>query len=201
MQKEFFDRPWLREGIGRTFKFLPPNIWTTLSLIIAIIAFVAIAFDYLWSGIVLFTISSLCDFIDGKVARFTGKSSALGAYWDGVADRFVDALVIACLFFFDFPCSQRQLDVMLFVLLFMTLMPPFIVAYANHRGAIPDPTERVIWRLAFRFEYILLLGVAAALQPFSITASYYVLWATLILMSATVFQSMILVFLKSKNYN
>jgi archaetidylinositol phosphate synthase len=200
VQKEFFDRPWIRNGIGRTFRFLPPNVWTTLSLIIAFVALAFVVYDHLWWGIILFTISACCDFIDGKVARFTGKSSPVGAWWDGVVDRFVDALVIACFFFFEFPCSSRQLDIMLFILLFMTLLPPFIVAYANHRGAVPDPTEREVWRFAFRFEYIVLLGISAILQPVSITVSYYFLWATLVLMTATVFQSMILVFIKAKKY-
>lgn len=200
MQKEFFDRPWIRESIGKTFRFLPPNVWTTLSLVLAFVAFTAIVYDHFWLGVIIFTISAFCDFIDGKVARYKGIASTFGAWWDGVVDRFVDALVIACFFFFEFPCSQRQLDLMLFLLLFMTLLPPFIVAYANHRGAVPDPTEREIWRFAFRFEYIVLLGVSAVLQPVSINVSYYFLWATIVLMVATVIQSMILVFIKSKKY-
>ncbi len=201
MQKDWFDRPRLRDGIGRTFKFLSPNTWTTISLLIAFVAFGVVASGRLWWGIVLFTVSTLCDFIDGKVARFTNASSKLGAFWDGVVDRFVDALVIACFFFFEFPCSQTQLHIMLFVLLFATLLPPFIVAYANHRGAVPDPTERVVWRFAFRGEYIVLLGVSAVFQFLDQKLSYIFLWATLLLMIATVIQSIILVFIRSKDYS
>ena len=201
MQKEFFDRPWLNNFIGKTFRFFKPNTWTTLSIVLAGLGFAAIALGYLWCGIVLFMISAFCDFFDGRVARYTGTSSTLGAFWDGVADRFVDALLIACFFFFDFPCSQRFLDILLFVLLFATLLPPFIVAYANHRGAVPDPTERVVWRFAFRFEYIVLLGISAVLQPVSQVVSYYFLWAALILMIATVIQSIILVFIRAKDYS
>lgn len=200
MQKDLFDQPRLRSAVGRTFQFLPPNVWTTLSLIAAVGAFLLTAFDFFWAGFVLFIISGLMDFIDGKVARFTGKACPFGAWWDGVADRFVDALFIGCFFFFDFPISELQLSIMLFVLLFATLMPPFIVAYANHRGAVPDPSERVIWRFAFRFEYLVLLGLSAVLQKVSIQASYIVLWITVLLMVATVVQSMVLVMIKSRDF-
>src|SRR6056297_1371953 len=84
-----------------------------------------------------------------KVARHSGRTTPLGAFWDGTVDRFVDALVIAVFFFVPFDQPRRQIDVLLFVLLFATLLPPFVVAYANHRGAVPDPTETVIHRWAF----------------------------------------------------
>ncbi len=200
MQKDFFDKPWLRDSFGRVFSFLSPNAWTTLSLLFSVSGFTLVALGYLIPGLAGFILGSLCDFIDGKVARFTGKVSRIGAWWDGVADRFTDALFIGAFFFFDFPCSERQLALMLFALLFSTLMPPFIVAYANHRGAVPDPTERVIWRFAFRFEYLVILGISSLFQLVNTAWSLGFLWAALVLMAATVLQSLILVFIKAKNY-
>ena len=200
MQKDLFDQPWLCEFIGKKFGFFSPNVWTTLSLIVAFVAFLLVAFGYFWAGVILFMISALMDFIDGKVARYSERVSSLGAWWDGVVDRFVDALFIGCFFFFDFPGSERQLSIMLFVLLFATLLPPFIVAYANHRGVVPDSSERVIWRFAFRFEYLVLLGTSGVLQRVNIMASYVFLWITVGLMAATVIQSMVVVVVKSKDY-
>jgi archaetidylinositol phosphate synthase len=200
MIKDIFYVPWLRTGIGKTCRFLSPNAWTTISLITAIAAFMVVAAGHVFAGMALFLFSGLCDFIDGSVAQLTGKSSKLGAFWDGTVDRFVDALMIGCFFFLPFPYSQRHIDLILFILLFMTLMPPFIVAYANHRGAVPDPTERVIWRFAFRVEYYLIVAAAIVLNLYSQQASYYLLLASLLLMTATVVQSIILVFIKSRNY-
>jgi len=200
MIKDIFYVPWLRNGTGKVFRFLSPNTWTTISLVMAAAAFVVVAAGHVITGMMLFLWSGFCDFIDGSVAQITGKSSKLGAFWDGTVDRFVDALMIGCFFFLPFPYPQHHIDIILFVLLFMTLMPPFIVAYANHRGAVPDPTERVIWRFAFRPEYYFLVATAIVINLFSQRATYYLLLAALLLMTATVVQSIILVFVKSKNY-
>jgi len=200
MIKEFIDMPRLERWVGRTFSFLAPNTWTTISLVIAVFAFCMIANGQIAAGLFFFLLASLCDLIDGKVARFSNRASALGAFWDGIVDRFVDALMIASFFFLPFNQSRLHIDLLLFSLLFATLLPPFIVAYANHRGAVPDPTEKVIWRIAFRSEYLLLFLLVIALFPFTPMVSYYLLWASLILMVSTVVQSLVLVFIRSKDY-
>jgi archaetidylinositol phosphate synthase len=198
--KEFIEMPKLEKLIGNNFSFLSPNTWTTLSLLIAIIAFfVAIRID-IYLGFTLFILSTLCDFIDGKVARHNNTASAFGAFWDGTVDRVVDALLLAVFFFLDLPVDKLFLGVFLYILLFTTILPPFIVAYANHRGAVPDPTEKVIWRFAHRVEYLVFYSAALVFYPFSPQLSYYLLWCGLILMSATVIQSIYLVFIKSKLY-
>ena len=199
-QKDFFDRAWIRNGFGKTFKFFSPNTWSTISLIIAFIAFGCLVLGYLYWAIFLFVISGMCDFIDGKVARYTGQSSKFGAFWDGTVDRFVDALIVGGLFFLDFPVSDDMLTFLIFLMLFSILLPPFIVAYANHRGAVPDPTEKVIWRFAFRAEPILLIAVAAIFNPFSQTVSFIFFLLALLLMVATVIQTLILVYIRAKDY-
>lgn len=200
VQKDIFDKPWIRNLIGRTFKFLSPNTWTTLSLLVALVAFVLVALDFLYWGILLFAISGMCDFIDGRVARYTGTSTKYGSFWDGTVDRFVDALIIAGFYYLEFPWPDRIVHLLLFLLLFCILLPPFIVAYANHRGAVPDPHEKVIWRFAFRAEPILLLGVSAAFNPVSQKVSLLFLLLALLLMIATTIQSLILVYIKAKDY-
>ncbi len=200
VQKDLFDKPWIRNAIGKTFKFLSPNTWTTVSLVFAFVAFGLVVIDHLYWGILFFVISGMCDFIDGRVARYTGQSTTFGAFWDGTVDRFVDALIIAGFFFLDFPLSDLAMHLLLFTLLFCILLPPFIVAYANHRGAVPDPSEKVIWRFAFRAEPILLLGVSAALNPAAPKTSLIFFFLALLLMVATVIQSLILTFIRSKDY-
>ncbi len=180
--------------MGRTFGFLSPTSWTTLSLLIALAAFAVAAAGRLHLAVLLFVVSGVCDFIDGKVARHSGRATPLGAFWDGTVDRFVDALVIAAFFFVPFDQPRRQIDVLLFVLLFATLLPPFVVAYANHRGAVRDSTETVIRRWAFRAEPLVILGAAALINPVSRTASYVLLLLALALMVATVVQTIVQVF-------
>ncbi len=200
MIKEFIDMPRLERWVGRTFAFLSPNTWTTISLFIAIAGFVLVIKGSIAWGVSLFIFSNICDLIDGKVARHSGRATKLGAFWDGTIDRFVDMLLILTFFFLEFPEGLLPTPILLFLLLFFTLLPPFIVAYANHRGAVPDPTEKVIWRFAFRIEYIVFFIAAIIFNRSYPMLSYYILWASLILMVATVVQSIILVFIKSKNY-
>lgn len=201
MFKDIFNAPWLRNSVGRTFKFFSPNTWTTLSLVFAAAGLAAVASGRVILGLLLFLWSGCCDFIDGSVAKFTGRSSKFGAFWDGTVDRFVDAMLIGCFFFLPLPVPPRVLDAVLFILLFATLMPPFIVAYANHRGAVPDPNERVIWRIAFRYEYLVTLIAAMLIHTISPRAAWWILLATLVMMIATVVQSIAVAFVKSKNYS
>ncbi|RQW10728.1 CDP-alcohol phosphatidyltransferase family protein [candidate division KSB1 bacterium] len=200
IQKDIFNKPWLQTAIGRTFKFLSPNTWTTVSLFISIGAFVVVARGYLYWGVLLFIVGSICDFIDGKVARYTGTSSKFGAFWDGTVDRFVDALIVGAFFYLDSPLPPRKMHMLLYILLFCILLPPFIVAYANHRGAVPDPHEKVVWRFAFRAEPLILLGVAALFNQSSLMTSFVFFLLALLLMAATVVQSLIVVYVRAKEY-
>lgn len=200
MIKEFIEFPELERCVGKWFQFLSPNTWTTLSLCFSAIAFCFVFYGFTMWGMVFFLISALLDGIDGKVARYTRRATPIGAFWDGTVDRMVDMLFILCFFFLDFPAEPMFLHVFLFLLLFFTLMPPFIVAYANHRLAVPDPSEKEIWRFAFRVEYLVFFLLVILLNKYSITLSYYALWAGFILMAATFVQSIILVFIKSKKY-
>ena len=200
MIKEFF--PMHRWGyfVGKHFSFLSPMTWTWLSLLAAFAAFVLIACGYVYAGLITFLISSLLDEFDGKVARYTYRATYIGGFTDGVIDRFVDFLMILSFFFLDFPDWGIDIDIVLFVLLFATLLPPFIVAYANHRLAVPDPTEKVIWRFAFRVEYVVLFLGVLFFHPISPAVALVCIYLSVILNWATVVQSMILTFIKSKNY-
>ncbi len=200
MIKEFFHMPGLERFTGRVFQFLSPNTWTTVSLILALGGFGFVLSAHTGWGVALFILSGCADGIDGKVARYTQKVTAIGAFWDGVVDRFVDGLIILSFWFVDFPDVGMNIELLLFLLLFVTLLPPFIVAYANHRQAVPDPTETVIWRLGFRVEYLVLFLVALFVYPAIPLTSYYFLLAALALMTATVVQSIVLVFIKSRHY-
>jgi phosphatidylglycerophosphate synthase len=200
MIKEFIDMPRLERWVGKTFRFLSPNTWTTISFFAALAAFIAVLKQRPVLATVLFTLGALLDVVDGKVARLNGSATKLGAFWDGTIDRFVDMLMILSLFYLDLPPAFIPMEILLFLLLFFTVLPPFIVAYANHRGAVPDPTEKVIWRFAFRIEYVVLFIAAIMLAKSHPLWSLYIVYASFLLMVATVIQSILLVFVKSKNY-
>lgn len=201
MIKEFVKMNRWGLFVGKNFSFLSPMTWTWLSLVTAIFAFLSVLTKNIYLGFVLFLFSNLMDEIDGKVARFSNRATYIGGFSDGVIDRFVDFLLIFCFFFVEFPDWAGDIKTILFVLLFATLLPPFIVAYANHRQAVPDPTEKVIWRFAFRVEYIILLLAALFFQPLSKHFALILILMTVVLNVATVLQAIILTFIKAKNYD
>jgi len=201
MIKEFFKMSRWQHFVGRNFAFFSPMTWTWLSLVAAIIAFLLIVVDYIYWGFFFFLISTLMDEIDGKVARYSNRATYIGGFTDGVVDRFVDFLLIFSFFFLDFPQSWINFHILLFILLFATLLPPFIVAYANHRQAVPDPTEKVIWRFAFRLEYIVLFLGVLFFQPIHATTALVLIYGAVILNCCTVIQALILTFMKAKDYN
>lgn len=58
--------------------------WTRLALILPIT--IAAYFDAQWFVLVLFIVAMLTDFLDGKVARWTGTASPKGAVFDSNVD-------------------------------------------------------------------------------------------------------------------
>jgi phosphatidylglycerophosphate synthase len=201
MIKEFIQMKNWGKFVGKNCNFLSPMTWTWLSLIWAVFAFIAIVLKQVYLGFALFIVSCLMDEIDGKVARYSNRATYIGGFADGVVDRFVDFLLILSFFFLDFPSWGLDINILLFILLFATLLPPFIVAYANHRLAVPDPTEKVIWRFAFRIEYVIPFFAVILFQPTNPNVALILLYITVVLNWATVVQSLILTFIKAKNYN
>jgi len=76
-----------------------PNLLTISSLLLASLLFVT---TFILGGSTppilvasLFGVSGLFDFLDGGLARYTGKTSKVGAFLDSTVDRINEALFIA----------------------------------------------------------------------------------------------------------
>ena len=79
---------------------IPPNIWTISALIPALIGFYFLSRQDLLLGGIFFAISALVDGIDGAVARVTNSVSNLGAFLDGIIDRYVEIVLYLGLYMF-----------------------------------------------------------------------------------------------------
>jgi CDP-diacylglycerol--glycerol-3-phosphate 3-phosphatidyltransferase len=78
-----------------------PNLLTFVGVLPAAWAGWELAMGHFPMAGVAMVIASMFDFIDGKVAKETGLSSAFGAFWDSVIDRFSDlalAVGLICLY-------------------------------------------------------------------------------------------------------
>ncbi len=67
---------------------------TALGLLMAIAASIAIANGALRAGVVLLALTGLPDALDGAVAKAAGTAGPRGAFFDSVADRVSDALLL-----------------------------------------------------------------------------------------------------------
>jgi phosphatidylglycerophosphate synthase/putative flippase GtrA len=136
---------------------IPPHAVTTLSVLVATAAGVSLAAGRFALGGWLFVLSGVLDILDGRLARFLGRTSARGSALDSILDRYSDAVVIVGLAWY-----YRATWVLLpaLVLLVGTLLVPYIRAKGealaqkmNDVGAMQRP------------ERIAILGACTALAP------------------------------------
>ena len=154
---------------------LPAGFYTINSLILATIAIFCSYFQYHVIAILLFLLAGIFDVIDGSVARARNKASNLGAFVDGTIDRFVDFAIIFSYFFCDITAFYLSLEQLICIASFVVILPSFIVAYANHRGAVSDDNETLIWRVMNRGEMLFfMIGILVT----SLFSSY---WAGILL--------------------
>ena len=96
-----FDGPWrstVDKGltpIGQSLRNagVTADAVTVLGIVMAGGAAVAIGVGSLRLGLLLLILTGIPDALDGAVAKASGTSSARGAYFDSVSDRFTDALL------------------------------------------------------------------------------------------------------------
>ncbi|HYF26388.1 MAG TPA: CDP-alcohol phosphatidyltransferase family protein [Baekduia sp.] len=67
---------------------------TATGLVMAVAASIAIANGALRGGLILLVLCALPDALDGAVAKASGTASPRGAFFDSVADRVTDALLL-----------------------------------------------------------------------------------------------------------
>lgn len=202
MIKEFLNPDRFTLGIGRlAAKITPrPNVWTLISFLPAIAGFVFVAYgDVVW-GVIMFFLAGAMDSIDGAVARSQNRTTYLGAFLDGTTDRFVDFLLIFSFLFLDLPDFFLPFSWWIVIAAYFALMPTFIVAYANHRLAVPDPTEKIIWRILHRTEMYPLFVIGLILAIFSLNWAMYFVVLTTVLSVVTTFQTIYLTVKQSKNF-
>jgi len=120
---------------------LNPNALSMMALALALCGFLALWRSLLILGLILFLLSGFMDMVDGAVARATGQSTQLGAFLDGVLDRYVEFLLILGLMAYLGQGAELFLPMGFWIvlLIFGSLMTTFVRAYADHRGLVKDP--------------------------------------------------------------
>ena len=80
-------------------------------------------------------------------------------------------------------------------------MPSFEVAYANHRQAVPDPEEKIIWRIMNRGEMYFFMLLIPLVSLVSSVWAGYLLIALVALSFITTLQTFFSTLYIAKRYN
>jgi len=144
----------IRATIGALFGRLniPPDLWTFITLIAAVIAAYLIILEQFILGALFIAVSGFFDVVDGAVARHTGRVTKMGAYLDTIADRYAEFLYLLPLFFLPLPAvAVLPPNVWAALCLFGAMTTTYAKAAAKEkelgieeiRGGILERAERV----------------------------------------------------------
>lgn len=137
---------------------LPPTFITILALPPALAA-AWYASERAWAlALVLATVAGLLDFVDGTVARTTGRVTAFGGVLDSLVDRVVD---LAFLFSIGILLDTREA----WLWVAAALAGAYGTSYTRARAQQDHRLPRETWNQFFeRPERLILLGLAAIAQ-------------------------------------
>jgi archaetidylinositol phosphate synthase len=180
--------------LGRCFAQLPmpPSFYTWLTFPTALIAMLYMINGKVGLSILLFIVAGILDLIDGAVARYLQKTTCRGAFLDGSLDRFIDFMLIFGYFWLSIETPWLPLGQWICMTVFFAVMPSFLVAYANHRQAVDDPHETVIWRILNRGEMYVLMLLIPLVSQYSPTWAGYLLVTLVVLSVITTLQALLM---------
>lgn len=148
---------------------IPPNAITIGGFVLIIAVAWVVAEGWFVLGGVLFLVVSCSDFIDGALARATGKSTTFGALLDSSLDRYSEAVVLLGLLWFQ----AHQQAVTEVLLIFATLVGSLMVSYVRARAeGLGLDAEVGIMRRTLR---VITLSVGLILSPIE-PALLVILW-------------------------
>jgi CDP-diacylglycerol--glycerol-3-phosphate 3-phosphatidyltransferase len=148
---------------------------------------------FLEAGIVMLAFSAL-DFLDGSLARATGRATPFGSVLDSTMDRLSEAVVLFGLLWYFSDLNARE-EVLL---IFAAVVASIMVSYLRARAEIIGVKLRE--GIFTRTERVLLLGGGLILQDILDTNILTpVLWALALISGFTVLQRLVLVWLKTRD--
>ena len=74
---------------------LTPNAISLTGFALCVVAAVLVLQDHYFAGGIAFIVGSVCDTLDGRYSRMSGKGSPFGAFLDSTLDRIEEGIVLA----------------------------------------------------------------------------------------------------------
>jgi CDP-diacylglycerol--glycerol-3-phosphate 3-phosphatidyltransferase len=157
---------------------------TLLGLVMAVGAAIAIGSGALRAGFLLLILTAVPDVLDGAVAKASGTASPRGAFFDSVADRVADGLLLGGVAWFLSTRYEGHIAILPLAVLGMSLLISYERAKAESlgfdaRGGLMERAERIIaLGLGLLFEGLLIpvLWVMLALTTFTAVQRFLRVW-------------------------
>jgi len=183
----------IEERVGEIFsKFLSPNQYTSLSILLALFCFYFLKRNNLVLALIFFSLASLLDFIDGAVARKTKTATKKGAYLDTICDRYVEGII--WLGFLFLPVSERFLLLPARIWIFMAFFGSLMTTYAKAAAKEKELVENELKKgLLGRGERMILMFLIFLLGIFNLSWMLYPIILLAILTNLTALQRILLV--------
>jgi CDP-diacylglycerol---glycerol-3-phosphate 3-phosphatidyltransferase len=157
---------------------------TLLGMLMAVGAAVAIANGALRAGFLLLILTAVPDVLDGAVAKASGTASPRGAFFDSVADRVTDALLLGGVAWYLEDRHGGHLAGLALAVLAMTMLISYERAKAESlgfdaRGGLIERAERIIaLGMGLLFEGLLIpvLWLMLVLTTFTAVQRFLRVW-------------------------
>jgi phosphatidylglycerophosphate synthase len=181
----------IEEEIGKIFSKLgpSPNQYTLNSIVFGIFCFVSLIFRNFILALIFFLISAILDFIDGAVARYSGKVTKAGAYLDTISDRFVEGLIFLGLLSLPLPKFIIEAKYWIFLSFFGSLMTTYAKAAAKEKELVAQELKKGFFG---RGERMILLSITFLIGIFNQNLMIYPISLLAIFTNFTAIQRIIL---------
>ena len=151
---------------------------TVLGIVMAVGASLAIANGALRLGLLLLVLCAVPDVLDGAVAKASGTASPRGAFFDSVADRFTDAVLLGGVAWYLATTQPGRIAVLPLAVLGASMLISYERAKAESlgydaKGGVMERAERLI-----------ALGIGLLFNQFLVP----ILWVMLVLTMVTAVQ-------------
>jgi len=158
-----------------------PNFFTVLGLAISIVSAYFYSQHNIRLGGFLILLGGLCDMLDGKVARQTGKSSKFGALLDSSLDRYAETFMFLGVAIYFVSREFFLTSIMVFLALGGSMMVSYVRARAEALGfdckvGIMQRPERIVY-----------MGIGSLIHPYVLVL---VIWMIAFLANFTALQRM-----------
>lgn len=157
---------------------------TAAGLVMATAASVTIAGGFLRAGLILVAVTASLDVVDGAVAKASGTASPRGAFFDSVADRASDALLLGGVAWYLATTQPGRVAILPLAVLAVSMLVSYERAKAEAlgfeaRGGLMERAERLIllgFGLLFQSLLVPVLWVMFVLTLFTTGQRFVRVW-------------------------